>query len=146
MTSSSNSSQSTHPRSKNECFGKNYSSFLDFTHNYERTSEFLSPETWLGYGDLGLIFKVTTVQTTRRSSLSICSLDTPVFSLNNTDYSWIQDFEADFNSCIFYFSVYLKTNDHLNLKLLIFEPWHVISQTMLHFDKCRLRRACADPF
>ena len=50
------------------------------------------------------------------------------------DYSWIQDFEADFpkkvsleilneadsNSFFDLFSVYLKTIDHLNLKLLIF--------------------------
>ena len=49
-------------------------------------------------------------------------LDTSVFSLNNADYSLIQDFEADVNSCFYYFSVYLETNDHLNLKLLIFEP------------------------
>ena len=50
------------------------------------------------------------------------------------DYSWIQDFEADFpkkvslkilniadsNSFFDLFAVYLKTIDHLNLKLLIF--------------------------
>ena len=36
MTSSSNSSQ-------DECFGKNYSSFLDFTCNYERTSGIFVP-------------------------------------------------------------------------------------------------------
>ena len=38
MTSSSNSSQSTRP-----VFGKNYSSFLDFTRNYERTSGIFVP-------------------------------------------------------------------------------------------------------
>ena len=37
MTSSSNSSQSIRP-------AKNYSSYLDFTHNYERTSGILSPD------------------------------------------------------------------------------------------------------
>ena len=36
MTPSSNSSQ-------DECFGKNYSSFLDFTRNYKRTSGFFVP-------------------------------------------------------------------------------------------------------
>ena len=37
------------------------------------------------------------------------------------DYSWIQDFEADFpNSLSDSFSVYLQTIDPLNLKLLIF--------------------------
>ena len=28
---------------KDKCFGKNYSSFLDFTHNYERTSGIFDP-------------------------------------------------------------------------------------------------------
>ena len=41
MTSSSNSSQSTHP--VEQMFGKNYSSFLDFTHNYEQTSGIFVP-------------------------------------------------------------------------------------------------------
>ena len=37
------------------------------------------------------------------------------------DYSWIHDFEADFPSSFFdLFLVYLKTIDHLNLKLWIF--------------------------
>ena len=51
MTSSSNSSQSTRPRVilpkalvlKDECSGKNYSSFLDFPRNYERTSGIFVP-------------------------------------------------------------------------------------------------------
>ena len=38
MTPSSNSSQSTRP-----IFGKNYSTFLDFTGNYERTSGIFVP-------------------------------------------------------------------------------------------------------
>ena len=41
MTSSSNSSQSTHPTGR--VLGKNYSSFLDFTRNYERTSGIYVP-------------------------------------------------------------------------------------------------------
>ena len=35
MASSSNSSQSTRPVLQDECFGKNYLSFLGFTRNYE---------------------------------------------------------------------------------------------------------------
>ena len=53
-TSSSYSSESTRPTLpqvilpkalvlQNECFGKNYSSFLDFTLNYERTSGIFVP-------------------------------------------------------------------------------------------------------
>ena len=42
MTSSRNSSHGTPPTGR--VLGKNYSSFLDFTRNYERTSGFLSPE------------------------------------------------------------------------------------------------------
>ena len=55
MTSSSYSSRSTRPAGRvlweellvlqDECFGKNYSSFLDFTCNYERTSGIFVP--WL---------------------------------------------------------------------------------------------------
>ena len=41
MTSSSNSSQSTRPTGR--VLGKNYSSFLDFTRNYERTSGIFVP-------------------------------------------------------------------------------------------------------
>ena len=41
MTSLSNSSQSSRP---DECFGKNYSFFLDFTRNYDwKIGFFLSP-------------------------------------------------------------------------------------------------------
>ena len=44
-TSLSYSSQSTHPVLilQDECFGKNYSSFLDFTCSYERTSGIFVP-------------------------------------------------------------------------------------------------------
>ena len=41
MTSSNNSSQITRPTGR--VFGKNYSSFLDFTCNYERTSGIFVP-------------------------------------------------------------------------------------------------------
>ena len=41
MTSLNNSSQSTYPT--DECFGKNYSSFLDFIRNYERMSGIFVP-------------------------------------------------------------------------------------------------------
>ena len=44
MTSLSNYSQSTHPTGR--VFEKNYSSFLDFTRNYERTSGIFVP--WIG--------------------------------------------------------------------------------------------------
>ena len=42
MTSLSNSFQSTHP-TQDECFGKKYSSFLDFTPNYLRMSGIFVP-------------------------------------------------------------------------------------------------------
>ena len=65
------------------------------------------------------------------------------------DYSWLQDFEADFpkkvtlkilnkadsNSFFDLFSVYLKTIDHLNLKLLIF----VCLLQVLKFDFKKFR-------
>ena len=45
MTSSSSSFQSTHSVGlvQDECFGKNYSSFLDFTRNYEQMSGIFVP-------------------------------------------------------------------------------------------------------
>ena len=66
------------------------------------------------------------------------------------DYSWIQDFEADFplkvslkilNQADFYgffdlISVYLKTIDHLNLKLLIFVG--ILKVLRFDFQKFRI--------
>ena len=55
MTYLSNSSQSTSTRP----IGKNYSSFLDFTHNYEGTSGIFVPCTvfsWLQHG--GCYFQI----------------------------------------------------------------------------------------
>ena len=52
MTPLSNYSQSTHPVAlilQNECFGKNYLSFLDYTCNYKRTSEIFVPSTKIHY-------------------------------------------------------------------------------------------------
>ena len=37
---------------QDECFGKNYSSFLDFTHNYERKSGIFVP--WWCYKGIAL--------------------------------------------------------------------------------------------
>ena len=57
MTSSSNSSQSTRPTGR--VLGKNYSSFLDFTRNYERTSGIFVPwyfyceaQSWLVFSEI----------------------------------------------------------------------------------------------
>ena len=57
MTPSSNSSQ------KDECFGKNYSSLLDFTRNYERTSGLFVPWVPLPVTDniCSCAFKITCI-------------------------------------------------------------------------------------
>ena len=59
MTSSSNSSQAL--VQLEECFVKNYSSFLDFTHNYERTSGIFVPwsgRSWTKLFDTLMVFLI----------------------------------------------------------------------------------------